>query len=71
MGEGRSAFKMLTNKPIVRPICNRAGIMRMDLKEGCEHKNWIDSTQDRDYWRGVVNITLNLQVPNKAMELDN
>ena len=24
--------------------------------------NWIDSAQDRDYWRALVNASLNLRV---------
>ena len=35
----------------------------MDLKEiGINTKNWVDSIQDRDYWRAVVNVALNLHV---------
>ena len=26
-------------------------------------RNWVDSAQDRDYWRALVNVALNLQVP--------
>ena len=33
----------------------------MDLKE--IGWNWVDSAQDRDYWRVLVNVALNLQVP--------
>jgi hypothetical protein len=38
--------------------------IRMDFKEiGINIRNWVDSTQDRDYWRTLVNVTLNLRVP--------
>ena len=41
----------------------------MDLKEiGINMRNWVDSTQDRGYWRALVNAALNLLVPY-AMEL--
>ena len=33
--------------------------IRMDLKE---NGNWVDSAQDSDYWRVIVNATLNLRV---------
>ena len=35
----------------------------MDLKEiGINTRNWVDSAQDRDYWRTLMD-KLNLQVP--------
>ena len=35
----------------------------MDLKEiDVNVRSWIDSAQDRDYWRALVNAVLNLQV---------
>ena len=38
--------------------------IRMDPKEiGINTKNWVDSTQDRDYWKALVNEALNLRVP--------
>ena len=43
------------------------GIKR--VKEiGVNVRNWVDLAQNRDYWRVLVNATLNLQVL-KAMEL--
>ena len=38
--------------------------IRMYLKEiGINTRNWLYLTQDRDYWRGLVNVTLNLWIP--------
>ena len=36
----------------------------MDLKEiGVNTRIWVDLTQDRDYWRVLVNMASNLQIP--------
>ena len=36
----------------------------MDLEEiGVNVGNWVDSAQDRNYWRALVNVALTLQVP--------
>ena len=43
----------------------------MDLEEiGINAGNWVDSAQDRDYWRALVNAAFDLRVP-LAMELVN
>ena len=40
------------------------GHITMDLEEkGINAGNWIDSAQDREYWRVLVNAALNLQIP--------
>ena len=52
MGEGRSAFKILTGKPTgKRPLGSRwEDIIRMDLKEiGINTSNWVDSSHDMGY----------------------
>jgi hypothetical protein len=37
--------------------------IRMDLKEiGNNTRNWVDSSQNRDYQRALVNIALNLRI---------
>ena len=41
----------------------------MDLKEiGINTRNLVDSAEDRDYWRALVNAALNLRVLH-TMEL--
>ena len=69
MEEGRSAFEILTGKPTAkiplgRPRRRCEDNIRMDLEEvGINAGNWVDSTQDRNYWRALVNAALNLRVP--------
>ena len=69
MEEGRSAFKILTGKPagkrpLGRPRRRWEDNIRMDLEEiGVNAGNWVDSAQDWDYWRALVNAALNLPVP--------
>ena len=65
MEESRSAFKILTSKPTgKRPWCRWEDTIRMDLEEiGINAGNWIDLAQDRNYWRALVNVALNLRVP--------
>ena len=69
MEEGRSTFKILTGKPIGkrplgRPRRRWEDNIRMNLEEmGISAGNWVDSAQDRNYWRALVNAALNLQVP--------
>ena len=69
MEEGRSAFKILTgkptgNRPLGRPRRRWEDNIRMDLEEiGMIAGNWVDSAQDRNYWRSLVNAALKLRVP--------
>ena len=69
MEEGRSAFKILTGKPtgkrpLGRPRRRWEDNIRMDHEEmGITTGNWVDSAQDRNYWRALVNAALNLRVP--------
>ena len=53
MEEGRSAFKVLTRKPIIkrplgRPRRRWEDSIRMELKEiSINTRNWVDPAQDR------------------------
>ena len=68
MEEGSSAFKILTGKPtgkrpLERPTRRCEDNIRMDLEGiGINAGNWVDSAQDRNYWRALVNAALNLRV---------
>jgi len=68
MEEGRSAFRILIGtparkKPLGRPRRRWEDNIRMDLEEiGINAENWVDSAQDRNYWRALVNAALNLRV---------
>ena len=59
MKEGRSSFKILTStpagkRPLGRPRHRWEDNIRMNLKEiGINTRNWVDSAQDRDYWRAL------------------
>ena len=69
MEEGWSAFKILTGKPtgkrlLGRPRSRWEDTIRMDLEGiGINTGNWVDSAQDRNCWRVLVNAALNLRVP--------
>ena len=69
MEEGRSAFKIVTGKPAGKILLGRPRHrweynIRMDLEEiGINAGNWVDSAQDRNYLRALVNAALNLRVP--------
>ena len=65
----KKKFKILTGKPtgkrpMRRPRRRWEDNIRMDLEEiGINAGNWVDSAQDRDYWRALVNAAMNLRVP--------
>ena len=68
MDEGRSVFKILSGKPTGKgqlgmPRRRWEDNIRMELQEiGINTRNWVNSAQDRDYWRARVNAALNLRV---------
>ena len=61
-------FQILTGKPTGKRLLGRPrrrweDNIRMDLEEiGINAGNWVDSTQDRNYWRALLNAALNLRV---------
>ena len=69
MEEGRNSFKILTGKPTGKRPVGRSrrrweDNIRMDLEEiGINAGKCVDSAEDRNYWRALVNAALNLRVP--------
>ena len=69
MEEGRSAFSIFAGKPRGKRSLERprrrwedSRSIKMDHKEiGVNTTNWIESAQNRDYWRGLVNVALNIR----------
>jgi len=44
-------------RPLGRPRRRWEDNIRMDLEEiGINEENWVDSAQDRNYWRALVNL---------------
>ena len=51
---------ILKKRPLGRPRSRLENNIRMDLEEiRINAGNWVDSVQDRDYWRALVNAALN------------
>jgi hypothetical protein len=69
MGEKRNAYRLLVGKPegkrpLGRPRCRWVDNIRMDLGEvGWGDVDWIGPAEDRNRWRALVKLVLNLRVP--------
>jgi len=51
-------------RPLGKPRRRWENNINMDLQEmGCEDMDWIDVAQNRNRWRAIVNVVMNLQVP--------
>jgi hypothetical protein len=69
MVEKKNAYRILVGKPegkrpLGRPRRRWEDNIKMDLREiGWDGMDWIDLTQDRDQWRTLLNMVMNLRVP--------
>ena len=69
MKDDRSAFRILTGTPtgkgpLGKPRRKWEDNIRMDLEDiGIIAGNMVDSAQDTNYWRALVNAVLVLRVP--------
>jgi hypothetical protein len=56
-------------RPLGRPRHRWEDNIKKDLQEvGCEFMNWINLAQDRERWRALLNVVINLRVPKKCGE---
>jgi len=54
-------------RPLGRPRCRWKDNIMIDLHEvGCGGMDCIDLAPDRDKWRALVNVAMNLQVSYNA-----
>jgi len=65
MGEERGCIgKPEGSRPLGRPRRRWVDNIRMDLQVvGCGYMDWIELAQDRDRWRTLVSVVMNLRVP--------
>jgi hypothetical protein len=68
MGERRRAYRVLVGKPgrknrLEDTDVDGRVILRWNFKKGMWGMDWIDVVQDRDRWRVLVNVVINLRVP--------
>ena len=69
MGEGRGVHGVLVGKPeekrtLGRPRRRWEDNIKMDFQEvGYWNMDWIELPQDRDRWRALLNVVINLRFP--------
>jgi hypothetical protein len=68
MGEKRGAYRIFVRRPegrrpLGRPRRRWEDNIKVDLQEVGWGMDWIELAQDRDRWRALVNVVMNLRVP--------
>jgi hypothetical protein len=72
MGEKRNAYRILVGNQEGKRSLRRQRRRWVDntkiiLRDiGWDGVDWMDMAQDRDQWRALVNMILNLRVPQNA-----
>jgi hypothetical protein len=67
-GERRDVYRVLVGEiegksPFGRPRRRWENTITMDLQEvGCGGVDWIQLAQERDRWRALVNVVMNIRV---------
>jgi hypothetical protein len=52
------------NRPLGRPRHRWKDNIKVDLQEvGCGSMDWIELAQDRDRWRELMKVLINVRVP--------
>jgi len=68
-GEMRGIYRFLVGKtegkrPLGRPWSRWEDNIKLDPQEvGCGGMDWIELAHDRDRWRALMNVVMNLRVP--------
>jgi len=44
-------------------VCSEYGVEERRIRGLCGDVNWIELAQDRDKWRSLVTVVMNLRVP--------
>jgi hypothetical protein len=69
-------YKILVGKPEGKKLLGRLrrrweDSIKIDLMEtGLEVVDWIHLARDRDKWRALVNMAMDLRIPKKGGKLD-
>jgi len=69
MGERKGVYRVLVGKPegkkpLGRPRRGWEDNIKVDLQEvGCVGMDWMELAQDRDRWRALANVVMNLRLP--------